>query len=128
VGSYVLSLLPIAIGFHFAHYLPSLLVDWRLAVRALADPFDKGWNLLGLSSIRQASPMSLDHSTVTIIYNIQTLAIVLAHVAAVVTAHRLALAATASRRDAFIMQLPLTLLMIAYTVFGLWLLSTPVIG
>jgi hypothetical protein len=127
-GSYALSLLPIAIAFHFAHYLPSLLLDWRIALRALADPFDRGWDLLGLSRIRMSSPVALDHATVTLIYNLQTLVIVLAHVAAVVAAHRLALAAAASRREAFIMQLPLTLLMIAYTVFGLWLLSTPVIG
>jgi hypothetical protein len=128
VGSYALSLLPIAIAFHFAHYLPSLLLDWRIALRALADPFDRGWDLLGLSRIRLSSPVALDHATVTLIYNLQTLVIVLAHVAAVVTAHRLALANAGSRREAFIMQLPLTLLMIAYTVFGLWLLSTPIIG
>jgi hypothetical protein len=128
LGSYVLSLLPIAIGFHFAHYLPNLLLDWQYALRGLSDPFGLGWDLLRTSDIHTSSSMAFDHTTITAIYNIQTSLIVLAHMMAVFTAHRLALSRTHSRRAALIGQIPLTILMIAYTVYGLWLLSTPVIG
>ena len=123
----VLSLLPIAIGFHCAHYLPNLLLDWKQALRALSDPFAKGWDILGTADLHLSSPMALDHAAVTLIYNLQTFVIVLAHVAAVTLAHRLTTDET-SRARALLSQLPMTLLMIAYTTFGLWLLSTPVIG
>jgi hypothetical protein len=123
----VLSLLPIAIGFHCAHYLPSLLLDWKHALRALSDPFARGWDMLGTAGIRPGSPMALDHATVTLIYNLQTLIIVLAHVAAVYWAQRLAEGGI-PRGKALLAQLPMTFFMILYTGFGLWLLSTPVIG
>ena len=43
-------------------------------------------------------------------------------------AHRIALAEAGNRRKAVLMGIPLAVLMIFYTVFGLWLLSTPEIG
>lgn len=128
LGSYVLSLVPIAIGFHFAHYLPNLLLDWQYALRGLSDPFAQRWNLLRTAHIHPSSSMAFDHQAITTIYNIQTLLIVLAHMMAVFTAHRIALGRTPSRQRALIGQIPLTILMIGYTVYGLWLLSTPIIG
>jgi hypothetical protein len=123
----VLSLLPIAIGFHCAHYLPSLLLDWKHALRALSDPFARGWDLLGTAGLRPSSPMALDHATIGLIYNLQTLVIVLAHVGAVYLTHHLAESGV-PRGKALLAQLPMTFLMILYTIFGLWLLSTPVVG
>ena len=84
--------------------------------------------LLAASGVHPSSSMSFDHAAAAAIYNVQTSLIVLAHVLAVFTAHRLALGDTPSRRDAVIGQAPMLLLMIAYTVYGLWLLSTPVVG
>jgi hypothetical protein len=128
LGLHVLSLVPIAIGFHLAHYLPKLFFDWRHALRALSDPFGRGWDLLGVSAVRPSSSMALDHAAVTAIYNLQTALVVLAHMMAVSAAHRLVTADAISRRAALLRQLPMTVFMIAYTVYGLWLLSTPVIG
>jgi hypothetical protein len=59
-------------------------------------------------------------------WNVQVAAIVLAHVVAVFVAHALALQKHGSARRAAVSQIPMTLLMVGYTVFGLWLLSTPV--
>jgi hypothetical protein len=128
LGLYVLSLVPIAIGFHFAHYLPNLLLDWQYALRGLSDPFGLGWDLLRTSDFRPSSSMAFDHTTITAIYNIQTSVIVLAHMMAVFAAHRFALSQARTRRQALIGQIPMIMLMLGYTVFGLWLLSTPVIG
>ena len=62
-----------------------------------------------------------------LIWYAQTAAIVLAHVAAVVVLHALARESEDERWSATIRsEIPLTALMIAYTLFGLWLLSTPV--
>jgi hypothetical protein len=126
LGHHVLSLVPIAVGFHLAHYLPNLLLDWRHALHALADPFRLGWDLFQASSIRVSSSMAYGHATVTLIYRIQVAVIVLAHVMAVFAAHRLA--RVEPRQSSLPGQVPVILFMIAYTVFGLWLLSTPVIG
>jgi hypothetical protein len=128
LGSYVVSLVPIALAFHFAHYLPNLLLDWRHALRGLSDPFGLRWDLLAASSVHPSSSMSFDHAAAAAIYNVQTFLIVLAHMLAVFTAHRLALSGALSRRDAVIGQAPMLVLMIVYTVYGLWLLSTPVVG
>ena len=49
-----------------------------------------------------------------------------AHVVAVVVLHALAGEVAGGPRIQIVSQIPLTLLMIAYTLFGLWLLSTPV--
>jgi hypothetical protein len=59
---------------------------------------------------------------------VQTAAIVLGHVAAVLLAHALALRLFGVRRRAALAQAPAALLMVLYTLFGLWLLSTPVVG
>ena len=55
--------------------------------------------------------------------------IIAGHVLAVLVAHRLAWRLhLVHAAQAALSQLPLTVLMIAYTVFGLWLLSTPTAG
>jgi hypothetical protein len=58
----------------------------------------------------------------------QAAAIVAGHVLAVVVAHMLADRLHPHGKGAALSQLPLTILMIAYTVLGLWLLSTPTAG
>lgn len=125
-GRTVVAIVPIAFGYHFAHYLPAFLVDVQYAAIALGDPFDRGWDLLGLRGVRASASFLAHHSTVHVIWNLQVAGIVLAHVAAVFVAHALALARHASVRAALASQAPMTALMVGYTVFGLWLLSTPV--
>ncbi|MBA3516411.1 MAG: hypothetical protein H0T75_01885 [Rhizobiales bacterium] len=59
------------------------------------------------------------------IWNLQTAGIVAGHVAAVALAHALALRHFGDTRRAMASQGPLALLMVLYTLLGLWLLSTP---
>lgn len=127
-GYYVLSIVPIAFGYHFAHYFPSFLVDAQYALRALSDPFARGWNLFGARDLHVRTSFLADHASVHAIWNVQVTVIVGAHLAAVLVAHLLALRRHNSARTALVSQLPMTGLMIGYTVLGLWLLSTPVAG
>ena len=60
------------------------------------------------------------------IWNAQTATIVLGHVVGIVLAHALALRHSGDGRAAALSQVPLAVLMVFYTLFGLWLLSTPV--
>jgi hypothetical protein len=127
-GYYVLAIVPIAFGYHFAHYLPTFLVDGQYALKALSDPFDRGWNLLGTRELHVKASFLTHHASIRVIWNLQVAAIVAAHVAAVYVAHVLALRRLGSARTALVSQVPMTGLMVGYTVFGLWLLSTPVAG
>ena len=43
---FVLSLVPIAIAYHLAHYLTYLLIQGQLVIRLASDPFGFGWDLL----------------------------------------------------------------------------------
>ena len=123
---FVVSIVPIAFGYHFAHYLPSFLVDAQYALKALSDPLNLGWNLLGTRDLHVTASFLTHHASVELIWYAQTAAIVAAHVAAVVVLHGLAGESRERRAAAIRGELPLTVLMIGYTLFGLWLLSTPV--
>ena len=123
---FVVSIVPIAFGYHFAHYLPSFLVDAQYALKALSDPLNLGWNLLGTRDLHVTASFLTHHASVELIWYAQTAAIVAAHVAAVVVLHGLAGESRDGRMVAIRSEIPLTLLMIGYTLFGLWLLSTPV--
>ena len=123
---FVVSIVPIAFGYHFAHYLPSFLVDTQYALKALSDPLNLGWNLLGTRDLHVTASFLTHHASVELIWYAQTAAIVLAHVAAVVVLHALAGESGGERSATIRAEIPLTALMIAYTLFGLWLLSTPV--
>jgi hypothetical protein len=127
-GYYVVAIVPIAFAYHFAHYFPTFLVDSQYAVKALSDPFDLGWNLLGTRDLHVTTSFLSHHAAVEAIWNVQVAAIVAAHVAAVFVAHVLALRRLGAPRTALVSQVPMTVLMVGYTVFGLWLLSTPVAG
>ncbi len=123
---FVVSIIPIAFGYHFAHYLPSFLVDVQYAYRALSDPMAWGWNLLGGRDFQVTASFLTHHASVEAIWYAQVSAIVAAHVVAVLVLHALAGEAAGGRRAEILSQLPLTVLMVLYTLFGLWLLSTPV--
>lgn len=125
LGRFVASIIPIAVGYHVAHYLPSFLVDGQYAIRALSDPYALGWNLFGTGELNVITSLTYDQFSVTVIWNIQVMVIVAAHVLAVSIAHFLALRHAADKRRALLSQAPMTALMIGYTLFGLWLLATP---
>lgn len=124
---FALPLVPIACGYHLAHYLPVFLVDVQHAIRAASDPLARGWDLLGTRDLPVVTSFLSDPARVYAIWHSQVAIIVLAHVAGVVIAHALALRLS-SPASAWVGQLPMLGLMIAYTTLGLWLLSTPVAG
>jgi hypothetical protein len=126
-GVLALAMIPITCGYHFAHYLPVLLVDAQWALRAASDPFARGWDLLGTRDLHVVTSFLSDPGRVYAIWHAQVGLIVGAHVAGVLVAHALAVR-RAARLAAVAGQVPLLLLMIGYTVLGLWLLSTPAVG
>lgn len=128
IGAFALSILPIALAYHLAHYLPAFLVNAQYAIAAFGDPFGLGWNLLGLAERHPVTSFLADYHSVAVLWTAQSGLIVLGHILAVLVAHAIALERFGTGRAAFMSQLPLALLMIAYTAFGLWLLSAPTAG
>lgn len=128
LGSTVISIVPIALGYHFAHYLTALLVDAQYAAITYNDPLGRGWNLLGLAGAQATTSFLYNLEPVRLIWHGQVAAIVIAHVVAVSAAHLLAVRQTADHRTAIVSQIPVTVLMVGYTLFGLWLLSSPTAG
>jgi hypothetical protein len=127
-GLLVWSIVPIALAYHFAHYLIALAVDGQYALVAISDPFDAGWNLFGTAYMQVGAGVGMGYEMARIIWNLQAAAIIGGHVLAVVVAHALAARLAPTERQAAISQIPLAVLMVGYTVFGLWLLSTPTAG
>lgn len=124
-GTLVWSIVPIALAYHFSHYLTLLLVNGQYAAVALSDPFSLGWDLFGTAQMPVMAGIAAGSDAAWVIWNAQAAAIVGGHVLAVLVAHLLAYRLYGVGWSATRGQLPLTLLMIAYTVFGLWLLATP---
>ncbi len=124
-GLLVWSIAPIALAYHFAHYLTALLVNGQYALVAISDPFARGWNLFGTADLHVSAGVVMGPDSAWVLWNLQAGAIVLGHVLAVVVAHALAARLHDDPRAAMRSQIPLTVLMVGYTVLGLWLLSTP---
>jgi hypothetical protein len=127
-GALIYSVIPISIAFHFSHYLTAFLVNAQYAVIAASDPFGTGADLLGLSNAHVTTSFLNVFESVRLIWNIQTAAVVFGHVIGIALAHLLAAANAPGSRHAAISEVPLATMMVLYTLFGLWLLSTPAVG
>lgn len=119
------TILPIALAYHMAHYLPSLLVDGQYVLVALNDPFGRSANLLGLADFYVTTGFFNHRETMRVIWLSQAAFIVFGHVIAVVLAHGAAMTLYGDVARAFRAGLPLAVFMVLYTWLGLWLLAAP---
>jgi hypothetical protein len=120
---FALTLVPIAIGYHVAHYLQFLLVQGQYIIPLLSDPFGWGWNLLGTSGYR----VDIGLVGARFSWYAAVAAIVMGHVAAVYLAHVKALGLYDAPGAAVRSQVPLTALMVAYTFLGLSIVAQPIV-
>lgn len=119
------TILPIALGYHLAHYLTSFLVDSQYALAAASDPMARGADYLGLGTFYVTTSFFNTAASVRVIWLSQAGVVVLGHVLAVMLAHALALRQVPNTRQAVLSQAPLAVFMVLYTLFGLWLLASP---
>jgi hypothetical protein len=112
------SVVPIIVGYFVAHYLSYFIVVGQSTIMQLSDPLVRGDNYLGTA----------DWTTnIWILYhpgflaNAKVLAVVTGHVLGVIAAHDRAIKLL-PRRHQLTGQLPLLVVMVAYTVGGLSLL------
>lgn len=121
---YILSLIPIALAYHLAHYFSYLLLAGQLIIPLSSDPLGFGWDLWGTAG------RTIDITVVTArdVWYVSVAAIIIGHVIAVYLAHWTALETLGDRRRAVISQLPMLALMVAYTMLSLWILSQPIVS
>lgn len=112
------SVVPIVVGYVFAHYLSYLVEVGQLTLIQLSDPFTNGSNLLGTGNLEVSYWLSYHP---TLLANIKVIAVVAGHVLGVIAAHDRAIRILPQRHQ-LTGQLPLLAAMIAFTVGGLYLL------
>jgi hypothetical protein len=117
-GQMAHSLIPIVVGYIFAHYLSYLVERGQQAVFALADPLGRGWNLLGLAHLHVAYVLSMHPS---VLAAVKVTCVVAGHITAVIAAHDKALRLLPAGHQ-LTGQLTMMLVMVGYTFTGLYLL------
>ena len=120
---FILTLLPIAIAYHIAHYLSFLLMAGQYLIPLASDPFGFGWDLFGTK--RYFVRIAIIDARV--VWYTSVGAIVAGHIAAVCLAHVMALRVFRDRRMAMASQYPLLVLMIGYTMVSLWIIAQPIV-
>jgi hypothetical protein len=120
---FALTLIPIAIGYHVAHYLVFLLVQGQYIIPLVSDPFGRGWDLFGTAGYR----VDIAIAGARFAWYMAVAAIVTGHVLAVYLAHRRAIEVFAPVRVALATQVLLTALMVVYTFIGLSITAQPIV-
>ena len=123
VRRFVLTLVPIALAYHVAHYFSFLFIGGQYAIPRLSDPFGWGWNLFGTARYE----IDIGIVTPRLQWTVAVVAVVLGHVIAVYLSHVTALQVFRERAAALRSQVPMLVLMVGYTMISLWILSQPIV-
>ena len=112
------TVVPIIVGYIVAHYVSYFVEVGQQTVVLLSDPLGRGHDLLGTADWQVAYWLSLHPEFLA---TTKVVAVVTGHVLGVVAAHDRALKLL-PKRDQLTGQLPLLVVMVGYTVGGLYLL------
>jgi hypothetical protein len=122
-GVFILSLVPIALAYHLAHYFTYLMIQGQRAIPLASDPFGFGWNLLGTAGFRPEIGLVDARAA----WYVAVGAIVAGHIVAVYVAHAIALREFQDRRGVIRSQLVMLVLMVGYTTASLWIIAQPIV-
>jgi hypothetical protein len=120
---FVLSLVPISLAYHIAHYFSYLFIGGQYAIPLVSDPLGLGWDLFATRSYH----VDIGLVGPRLQWYVAVLAVVLGHIVAVYLAHVTALRIFGADRAGLISQIPMLLLMVSYTMCSLWILSQPIV-
>ena len=121
---FVLTLVPIAAAYHLSHYFSLLFTAGQFVIPLASDPFGFGWNLFGTAGYK----VDLGLLSPYVFWYCAVVLIVAGHVLAVYMAHVTALREFGERRAALVSQVPMLVVMVAYTMLSLWILAQPIVG
>ncbi len=117
---FIFSMIPIALVYNIAHYYTLIFTEGPNIFRLISDPFGFGWNLF--HTVDKTFGIILDASFV---WHSQVAFILIGHILSVYLTHIVALNIFTYKKRAFWSQFPMLILMIIYTMVGLWILSQP---
>ena len=120
VGAFLASLIPIALAYVVAHYFSLFVLQGQVAIRLASDPFGRNWDLFGTAGFTP----DLTVLSPNVVWYVQVAALVLGHVAGLLVAHDRAVSLFHAAATAVRTQYAMLVLMVIYTVGGLWLLSS----
>jgi hypothetical protein len=120
---FVLTLVPIALAYHVAHYFSFLLLGGQYLIPLISDPIGRGWDLFGTAHYQ----LNAGLVSPRLQWSVALVAVVVGHVIAVYLAHVTAIRMFGRGRCAIVTQIPMVLLMIGYTMASLWILSQPIV-
>jgi hypothetical protein len=112
------SVVPIVIGYVVAHYLSFFVAEGIALIQELGDPLSRGWNLTSWADGIDKYSIYNHPTTLAVI---KVVSVITGHVLGVVAAHDRAVRLL-PRRHALVGQLPMLVVMVCYTLTGLWLL------
>lgn len=112
------SVIPIIVGYVVAHYLSYFVSTGIATLQQLGDPLSRGWTL---TSWLDGVDKYWIYSHPTAIAVTKVIAVITGHVLGVIAAHDRAVRLL-PRPHALTGQLPMLILMVGYTLTGLWLL------
>ncbi len=113
------TLVPIGFAYVLAHYFSLLIWQGQAMGYLLSDPLGNGTNLLGTNAYR------IDYTIISYaaIWYVQITALVCGHVGGLALAHDRSLAVYRNPQEAVRSQYWMLATMVAFTSFGLWILS-----
>ena len=90
----------------------------------VSDPFGLGWDLFGTAAYR----IEIGIVNAKLVWYVAVTTIVTGHVLAVYIAHVMAMRVFTDRKAVLRSQIPMLVLMVAYTMISLWILSQPIVN
>lgn len=123
-NTFAITLLPIAVSYHLAHFHYFLLIQGQLIIPLVSDPLGFGWNLFGTANYR----MNTAIISPNVSWSFMVFAIVVGHVVAVYAAHTIAMRRFGKHSAVFSGLIPILTLMTAYTILSLWVMAQPMMA
>lgn len=121
--TFVLSLIPIALAYHLAHYLSYLAIVGQYIIPLISDPMGFGWDIFGTKLYQ----VDISIINARFVWYTSVVAIVVGHIIAVWLAHVMALRTFRDNRAALLSQIPMLILMVSYTMLSLWIMAQPIV-
>ena len=121
---FVFSIVPISIAYHLSHYISLFVFEGQLLIGRFSDPFGYGWDLFGTADYK----VDLTIMNAKFVWFFSVVAIVIGHIVAVYLSHAEALRFYGSPSAALKSQIPMMILMVAYTMLSLWIIAQPIVS
>jgi hypothetical protein len=118
---FAFSVIPVAFVYNITHNLTQILTEIRALPYLLTDPFGFGWNLFRVNM----NPPPIEPIEMGPVWHSQVALMIAGHIIGVYVAHITALRLF-PRQRAVLSQVALLVLMVAYTVIGLSILTLPI--